>query len=342
MYNIFIALISLALLLLSAHIFCNALEHLGEKLGISEGVTGSIFAAIGTAAPETIITFLSLIKAKTSVISHEANSEIGMGAILGAPFMLSTLSLFIMALAISFKRGAGAKLHPARHNLINDMKFFLIGYLLALSAAIFNHSTIYPLIRLIVIIGLLSNYLVYLYIVTTPSKNSNLHVATQATDELLITKLGFKLNQVNILTQLLLAVGILIFTANLFVNSIKEIALFFNLPPFLLALVVIPIATELPEKFNSIIWLYKGKDTLAFGNILGSLTFQGTFLPLFGLIFNNWSLEDKAHLTTLIITIIAVLWLYFNTLIKNLRIWIFLVSGILYIVSIMTSIHLAK
>ena len=42
----------------------------------------------------------------------------------------------------------------------------------------------------------------------------------------------------------------------------------------LLALVIAPIATELPEKFNSVIWVRQGKDTLAMGNITGAMVFQ--------------------------------------------------------------------
>ncbi|MEI7743276.1 MAG: hypothetical protein WCK58_05950, partial [Chloroflexota bacterium] len=42
----------------------------------------------------------------------------------------------------------------------------------------------------------------------------------------------------------------------------------------LLALVVAPIATELPAKFNSLIWVRQGKDTLAMGNITGAMVFQ--------------------------------------------------------------------
>jgi cation:H+ antiporter len=41
----------LAIILIASELFTNALEHLGERLGISEGVTGSIFAAVGTALP---------------------------------------------------------------------------------------------------------------------------------------------------------------------------------------------------------------------------------------------------------------------------------------------------
>jgi len=47
-----------------------------------------------------------------------------------------------------------------------------------------------------------------------------------------------------------------------------------GITPLLLSLLVIPIATELPEKVNSILWIRKGKDTLAFGNITGALVFR--------------------------------------------------------------------
>ncbi len=47
--------ISLIIILIASEIFTNALEHLGERLKISEGVTGSLFAAIGTALPETMV-----------------------------------------------------------------------------------------------------------------------------------------------------------------------------------------------------------------------------------------------------------------------------------------------
>ena len=49
----------------------------------------------------------------------------------------------------------------------------------------------------------------------------------------------------------------------------------------------IPIATELPEKVNSILWIRKRKDTLAFGNITGAMVFQGTLLPAIGIFISK-------------------------------------------------------
>ncbi|HET9462800.1 MAG TPA: sodium:calcium antiporter, partial [Thiobacillus sp.] len=91
----------LLLILVAAEIFVNALEHLGEKLNISEGVTGSLFAAVGTAMPETLVPLLAIFAGTGNAA---INQEIGVGAILGAPLMLSTLTLFLMSVAVVKRR----------------------------------------------------------------------------------------------------------------------------------------------------------------------------------------------------------------------------------------------
>src|SRR5574340_1647670 len=102
-------LLMLVVILVAAEVFTNALEHLGEKLKISEGVTGSLFAAIGNALPETMVPLLAIFAGTTSA---HVNEEIGVGAILGAPLMLSTLSLFLMSLAVLKKRSPRGHLSP--------------------------------------------------------------------------------------------------------------------------------------------------------------------------------------------------------------------------------------
>lgn len=102
-------LFSLVIILIAAEFFTNALEHLGQKLRLSQGVTGSILAAVGTALPETIVPLLAIITGPT-LSNH--SEEIGVGAILGAPLMLSTLSVFLMGLAIIEKRGLRGEICP--------------------------------------------------------------------------------------------------------------------------------------------------------------------------------------------------------------------------------------
>jgi Ca2+/Na+ antiporter len=59
--DILILVGALVVILLGAEAFTNSLEHFGERLGISEGVTGSVFAAIGTALPETMVPLFAIL-----------------------------------------------------------------------------------------------------------------------------------------------------------------------------------------------------------------------------------------------------------------------------------------
>src|SRR6266436_4485520 len=153
----------LLLILIASELFTNALEHLGDKLGISEGVTGSLFAAVGTALPETMVPLLALLSG----------------------------------------------------------------------------------------------------------------------------------------------------TANASVNEI-------------------PIATELPEKVNSIIWVRRGRDTLALGNITGAMVFQGTLLPAIGILLTPWQPRIEV-LTGVFVTLLAAGWLRVNTQAGGLAVWALLLNGVLYV-----------
>jgi cation:H+ antiporter len=66
---------------------------------------------------------------------------------------------------------------------------------------------------------------------------------------------------------------------------VNSVAISLGVDATLLALVIAPIATELPEKFNSVIWVRQGKDNLALGNITGAMVFQSAIPPSIALVF---------------------------------------------------------
>ena len=61
----------------------------------AKGAVGSVLAAVGTALPETIIPLIAIL-----IQGGEAGDEVGIGAILGAPFMLSTLAIFVCGISV--------------------------------------------------------------------------------------------------------------------------------------------------------------------------------------------------------------------------------------------------
>src|SRR5437762_11769043 len=86
--------LSLFVILAGAELFTNGVEWVGEGFGLSEGAVGSVLAAIGTALPETILPLVAVLS------GHEKGDEIGVGAILGAPFMISTLAMAILGVVV--------------------------------------------------------------------------------------------------------------------------------------------------------------------------------------------------------------------------------------------------
>src|ERR1700693_6020200 len=123
--------VMLVINLLASELFTNALEHLGAELNISEGVTGSLFAAVGTALPETIVPLLAIFAGTSNA---RVNEEVGVGAILGAPLMLSTLSTCLMAIAVLSSRGARGFVNPERSGFVRDVDFFLFAFVVAAAA----------------------------------------------------------------------------------------------------------------------------------------------------------------------------------------------------------------
>src|SRR6187551_1164461 len=90
--------IALAVILIAAELFTNGIEWFGHKLNLAEGAVGSVLAAVGTALPETMIPLVAIIA--SSGATDGAAHHIGVGAILGAPFMLSTLAMFVTGVGV--------------------------------------------------------------------------------------------------------------------------------------------------------------------------------------------------------------------------------------------------
>jgi len=315
----------LLLILVAAEVFVNALEHLGEKLHISEGVTGSLFAAIGTAMPETLVPLLAIFSGTGNTATNE---EIGVGAILGAPLMLSTLSLSLVGLAVLKQRGIQGALTPEKSGLKRDLDFLLMAFLLAFVAMFVPHGEGW--VRGALAFVMVMIYFVYVMLTLNASASlvENGH-ATEAGSNMLLTRLGLPQNLFVILLQLVLGLGLLVAGAKGFIHGVELAAPILGISALLLSLMIIPIATELPEKVNSILWIRKRKDTLAFGNITGAMVFQGTLLPAIGLSLTPW-MPQKEVLLGVVITLVAAFWVRWVALNGGLRVWHLFVNGALY------------
>lgn len=314
------------MIVVASEIFTNAIETLGAKLKFSEGVTGSIFAAVGTALPETMVPLVAIFGGNSQKVSE----EVGVGAILGAPFMLSTLAMCLMGLAAWHFRDRRKKItiSPERTGFKRDLEFFLFCFTIAFIVAFTPYE--YRLIRMFVAFVLVLTY--FYYVLETVKASSALVSDGHATEESKKLYLSVILTEHMgvVLLQLLIALALIIGGAKGFVHGIEHLSGLIGVPIIALSLLIVPVATELPEKINSILWIRKGKDTMAVGNITGAMVFQGSLLPAIGIFLTPWTLNVTV-LTSSVVTILAAVWLYFLSIrVHRLSSLYFIMNGLLY------------
>ena len=283
-FDLFILLAGLGIIILSCELFTNGVEWAGCKLDLGEGAVGSVMAAVGTAMPETVVPLVAIL------LGGDEGEQVGIGAILGAPLMLSTTAIFATGLAILiFARKGGRRLElDADSEIISrDLRFFLAVFAVAVAAAFLPTGA--PKYALAPV--LLALYLLYAV------RKFRAHAGgSEGVDDM--RPLHFCRNTPSppsllVAAQVLLALGGIVGGARLFVSSVEAVSDAAGVPALVLALLIAPLATEMPESVNSVLWVRRGKDTLALGNISGAMVFQSCIPTTVGLTLTPWVLRGE-------------------------------------------------
>jgi cation:H+ antiporter len=328
--------ISLLVILGGAELFTNGVEWIGEGFGLSEGAVGSVLAAVGTALPETILPIIAIIS------GHGAGEEIGIGAILGAPFMLTTLAMVVIAISVIVAARGGRRSPTLRIDsgvIGHDLGTFLMMYTLAVVAGLLHVKVIDYGLAVVLFVS-------YGYYVRRHFQSpGEPELETEVGGEIkplyvwvwlrrIRRSLASWAKDVSVaapFVQVGIALGMIVGGAELFVRAVDSISHTFGVPPLAFSLLVAPIATELPEKFNSVLWIRRGKDTLAMGNMTGAMVFQSSFPVSVGLLLTPWELRDEA-LVGAVVALVAGAALYLQLRIRHrLTGPALLAQGILYV-----------
>lgn len=295
-------LIILVLIVFACVVFTNAVEHLGEELNLSEGAVGSVLAAVGTALPETIVPLVAIIGAYITGANLSNAQEIGIGAILGAPFLLGTLAFFVTGAAVKIFTQSGRRNSDMPVNteiIFRDLRYFALGYTIAILSSFIPFKPVK-----LIIAGILPIiYLIYA-VKTIKAASKETEGGQEELAALYLTRYIETpeiLRLPFIIFQLLLSLAGIIILAHIFVGQIEFLSEFFKINPLILSLIITPIATELPEKFNSVIWIRAKKDTLAMGNITGAMVFQSCIPTAAGLALTPWILSTDAVVNVIIV-----------------------------------------
>jgi cation:H+ antiporter len=276
---------SFAVILAGALVFTNAVEWAGHRLGLGEGATGSLLAAVGTAMPETLIPIVAILG------GAEGSEDVAVGAIIGAPFLLATIAMALVGISALIFRGRrpqGTRLDADVETLDRDLVFFGIFFGLGLLAGVVLPDGLGVPVAILFAVGYVA------YAVLTVRGGGEVQEPEAIGPLYMDRSPGDEPESWSIVLQLLIGLGAIVGGAHLFVDQLLHVAEDLGVEPLVLSLVLAPLATELPEKANSFFWVRDGKDSLALGNITGAMVFQSTVPIAFGLAFTDWNLNHFA------------------------------------------------
>jgi cation:H+ antiporter len=202
--------------------------------------------------------------------------------------MLASLAMFVTGAAIIVFSLLGRRSRDVRLNepvMRRDLSHFLIAYTLAMAAGAIHVLALHYVLAA----GLMVFYGYYVW--QTMKSEGDLEGDTKP---LYFHRHPEMPHRRRIFLQIAVALGGIILGAEIFVEQVQIVSDSLGADPLLVSLLITPIATELPEKFNSVLWVRHGKDTLALGNITGAMVFQSTFPVSIGLVFTTWKLDPVA------------------------------------------------
>jgi len=282
--TILLLIASFALLLGGALVFTNAVEWAGHRLDLGAGAVGSILAAVATALPESIIPIVA-------IISGAQAEPIAIGAIIGAPFLLGTLGLFLIGVSAAVfagRRERGRELRLHRPTTQRDLVVFLGAFTFAVLLGTFGPKWLH-------VAGAVLLVLTYIgYAVLSVKRGGETEDQDELSPLYFHRSAGRDPRTWRIVAQLVVSLGAIVGGAQLFVTEVEHLAETLGVPALLLALIIAPLATELPEKANSVIWVRADKDALAVGNVAGAMVFQAMIPVAVGMAFTQWHFSAAA------------------------------------------------
>lgn len=326
--TIFAGLVAGILIILGGcELFANGVECLGDRFNLSHATAGSLLAAVGTALPETMIPIIALITGRA-----EHREGIAIGAILGAPFMLSTLALFLLGVTVivhdAFKKRESPYMNVNIKALIFELRFFILLMMFTLVVSLIKIRFLNYLLGILLFVS-------YALFIRYTIRHEALDGEEYTEDFHFWIFLGCPRRLRWVIGQVLVGLFFIVVGAHLFVEYISIFSIKSGIPAIILSLLIAPIATELPEKFNSISWTLKKKDTIAMANITGAMVFQSTIPVGVGMLFTEWRLNQTEIANIIIAMIMATIIMVFALVRKRVPGLLLITGGFFYLIYVL-------
>lgn len=313
--------------------FVNAVEWLGVQLRIGRLAVGTLLAAAGTALPESVVTLVAVLA------GTESGDEIGIGAALGGPLVVGTLAYGLTGalLLLRGRRNAATAPAPAfpasaglrspgesageaaeserspaarpvlgpldgtdTRRLARDQAWFVAIFVLKVAVGLVAFVW-KPWLALL----FAAAYLVYF---ASELRGGSERASGEDLEPLKLQPRRAAPSLAAVLLQTATTLVVIFVASRIFVGQLEWAGPALGLSPVVVALLLSPVATELPELLNAAIWVRQGKAQLALANISGAMMIQATIPSAIGLAFTPW-LFDTPLLLAGVATLASVVYL---------------------------------
>jgi cation:H+ antiporter len=293
--------------------FVNAVEWLGVRLKVGPVAVGTILAAAGTALPESVVTLVAVLFG-----SADHGDDIGVGAALGGPLVVGTLAYAVTGGMILLRRRQRSRSAPAAvaasvpgtghgmttalaeaenrgtsgpeeldgtdtARLARDQTWFLAIFVVKVGLGLVAFA-IKPWLGWL----FFAAYALYFW---REMRDGGEAATSEDLEPLKLQPRRPAPSTPAVVAQTLLTLVVIFAASQLFVRQLEWAGPALGLPAVVVALLLSPIATELPEIMNAIIWVRQGKTQLALANISGAMMIQATVPSGIGLLFTPWRFD---------------------------------------------------
>jgi cation:H+ antiporter len=300
--------------------FVNAVEWLGVRLKVGPIAVGTILAAAGTALPESVVTLVAVLFG-----SGRTGDDIGVGAALGGPLVVGTLAYAVTGAMLLLRNRADSRQRIAApapvtpgsvttvvggpldgtdtDRLARDQTWFLAIFVVKVALGLVAFA-IKPWLGLL----FLAAYGVYFW---RELRGGGEHASADGLEPLKLQPRRPAPATWAVLTQTLVTLAIVFGASQVFVHQLEWAGPALGLPAVVVALLLSPVATELPEIMNAIIWVRQGKTPLALANISGAMMIQATVPSALGVMFTPWMFDAPLMLAGIatMASVLYLLWL---------------------------------
>jgi cation:H+ antiporter len=299
--------------------FVNAVEWFGVEFKVGAVAVGTILAAAGTALPESVVTLVAVLFG-----SKAHGSDIAVGAAMGGPLVVGTIAYGVTGAMLLLHKRAQAKAHAAvtagggaeadvaeelrdggladvdTRRLAKDQTWFLVIFAVKVSLGLVAF-TIKPVLGIL----FFAAYGVYFW---REMRAEGDGASSEGLEPLNLQPRRDTPARWAVIAQTLAMLVVIFGASQLFVRQLEWAGPALGLSPVVVALLLSPVATELPEILNAIIWVRAGKTQLALANISGAMMIQATVPSGIGILFTPWKF-DRPLLLAGVVTAAAVVYL---------------------------------